>query len=305
MTNKHSTNKQFTTTYLTPQYYDQILKKYSHHNIDDLEILAENLRKQPHYDNILELGCGSGRATKVILNNCTYNQLTLTDLSSEMLDYTKNGVIFEDQNPPQRSTLNAQLKIVPTDHLQYLMTTQDKYDLVVSLWSLGHSIDPWYLKLGENAETIIKYILKTFIIQNLNPKGRIFFIHTDWQSEEQLIRRECRQLNDPNNHLTYYKFADSPSVRICKEVFTELVQRNILDGNGTKATHLLGDEIKYDSIDEALEVFLNFHMEGEFNNGEAKNKTEKFLVNKLQNITRGKGSLSIGTGFWVFEGEKS
>jgi len=97
-------NKKFSATYLTPQYYNKILKTYSSQGTDDLEIFTEFLSKQKHYNNILELGCGSGRSTQTILDNCSFNSLTLTDLSTNMLDFTKASVLeARSQKPEARS----------------------------------------------------------------------------------------------------------------------------------------------------------------------------------------------------------
>jgi len=56
--------------YIAPKYYDQLLKDYIFSGKTDLRLFEEYLEIIPHKDflNVLELGCGSGRAMSVFLN---------------------------------------------------------------------------------------------------------------------------------------------------------------------------------------------------------------------------------------------
>jgi len=281
-----------TDQYIGARYYDQILKVYSALGLEDLEFLRLFIKKNKYLGRVLELGCGTGRATDIILKNSYYKDILATDLSEEMIKHAKKKY---------RNKRRISYKI--SDHLDFLSKTNEKFDTVISLWSLGHSIDPWYLKYYPNSEKIITSKLYDFFDKNLNSQGKIFFIHTDWNSEEQKIRRECRLLNDKNDELKYYKYSDSPSMRICCEVFSKLIKKKIFIKEKTKIYKLFGDDIIYSSIEEAIEVFMNFHMEGEFNNSNFES-SYKFLHDQFEHIIEKKGNLAIGTGFWIFEGCK-
>lgn len=240
--------------YLEPNYYNDILKEYSFNGKSDLEIFTEwlrnNIGKRKEL-NVLELGCGSGRATDEALKvfKEKYN-LDVLDLSSQMLDYCKKKYVN-----------NNNIKYIKSDTIEYLGNSLKKYDIVYSLWSYSHSIHQILPNMGyEIGKEFIDNSLKRFITNNLEHNGKMYIIHFDSMSDEQkILMHEWKKL--------YEIFIDSdvnqsPSFIITNDILKELKNNGIIN---YKIEHLIGDEIEYKDINEALEVFLNFHMESEFN----------------------------------------
>lgn len=60
----------------------------------------------------------------------------------------------------------------------------------------------------------------------------------------------------------------SLSLEAIKSSLESLKNENIIN---YEINHLQGDPIYYTSMEEALEIFLNFHLEGEFNNCDENN----------------------------------
>lgn len=285
----------FGTEYLSPAYYDKLLKKYSSGDVstEDVQILTSFIQERPDNPNVLELGCGSGRATQIIASDARFQKFTVIDLSKQMLDFVKA------QNLPITTYQNI-------DHLKYLQETEEKFDLVVSLWSLAHSVFPWYAEHGSSVFGIIESILSNFFEKNLNNDGRVFIIQTDGASEEQALIKRSWFLGNRSSNLetTYYKDLQSPSVWILKDVFKKLTESEIFDRAETKIEHIQGEDIEYNSIDEALEIFMNFHLESEFNGTAEFDAVYSFLRVEFEKIIAAKGKLAIGTGFWIYRAQR-
>ncbi len=96
-------------------------------------------------------------------------------------------------------------------------------------------------------------------------------------------------------------FADiekqSPSKQIIDKVLLEL------DTSGEIAlsiNHLQGDKIHYNSEDEVLEIFMNFHLETYFNNSPL---TESVITDMREQIAQYRnkdGSYDIATGCYIY-----
>jgi SAM-dependent methyltransferase len=289
----------FGSEYLSPEYYDRILKKYATHNglHEDLDLFSNFLNERPSCGSVLELGCGSGRATRIITDLNHYDQLTVTDLSRQMLNFVQ-------------SELGTKIsEYEESDHIEFLQKTEKEFDTVISLWSLAHSVFPWYVKHGQDSFKLIEAIITHFFVTNLKKNGRVFIIQTDGASEEQKLIKKSWLLGDSvlgKNDLQskYYEDFQSPSIRILDSVFSTLIEKGIFDPNGTIVQRILGNEIEYSSAEEALEIFMNFHLEGEFNGTEAFMPVYTFLENEFKRILEVKGKLTIGTGFWLYKATK-
>ncbi|MDB5245218.1 MAG: ubiE/COQ5 methyltransferase family protein [Parcubacteria group bacterium] len=289
----------FGSEYLAPKYYDRILKKYATYDglYEDLDLLTNFLNDCPSDGSTLELGCGSGRATRVITAANHYRDLTVTDLSKQMLNFV------QEQEGSKISEYEQ------SDHIEFLQGTKKEFNTVISLWSLAHSIFPWYLKHGQGAFNLIEGILTDFFVKNLKRDGAVFIIQTDGASEEQKLIKQSWFLGDgilnkDRLQSEYYHEFQSPSIRILDSVFAALTASQVFDPTDTKVIRILGNEIEYESLDEALEIFMNFHLEGEFNGTEAFAIVYDFLKSEFEKIIEIKGKLSIGTGFWVYQAKK-
>lgn len=238
------------TTYLPPGYYDRLLKKYTFNGKSDLDFFQDyvNTHFKPQKEDILEMGFGSGRATDLLVGGDTgFHSLDLVDLSRDMVAHGRKkyadipGVsIFED------------------DTLDYLQSSTKSYSAAFSLWGFSYSVHHHMNELGIRAGT--KYaerVISKFITQNLRCDGSIFIVHPDILSDEQRILKSLRQPT-----ISRTKDKQSSSKRVLDSTLEKLEQQGLVKA---ECTHLRGDAIRYSSSEEALEVFLNFHMHGSLN----------------------------------------
>ncbi len=279
--------------YLEPQYYNHILKDYIFSGKSDLEVFRTFLKRNTNPKTALELGSGSGRVTDVFLNFRNYAnwdcKLDILDLSKQMLSYCKNK--YADVN---------YIQYINSDTFEFLSRCEKKYDLVYSLWSYSHSIHQILPRLGdEKGREYVAKTLKKFIKNNLTPNGKMFIIHFDTQSQEQsILIHQWKKL--------YKMFSDtkkqSPSLQITLKALEELKQNKEISYS---VKHLISDGIVYQNENEALETFLNFHMEFEFNDLEILPQVIDELRNNFSNYRNEKGQIVIKTGCFVIEIQKS
>ncbi len=236
---------------MNPNYYDKLLKEYSFSGKTDLEIFIADLQDFSLKKdlNVLELGCGTGRGTEVILGNLDMHKLTLVDLSKDMIEKTK-----------ERFGKYRNVEYVQSDTLNYLKNTNDKFDLAFSLWSYSHSVYQLIERVGleKGLQEVRKIITKLFN-ENMKNGSRFFLIHSDWLSDEQkiLIKQWGREV--PN----LYKYGKQGISKLTLDsVFEDLSKKRLINYT---ITHYQGDPIEYGSLEEALETFINFHLESYFN----------------------------------------
>src|SRR5665213_548414 len=174
--------------YLTPAYYDRLLKPYVFSGSTDLDLFGSFLdRCRLGQDGtVLEIGPGTGRASKLLFKKHLAKSVDFVDLSGRMLSYLRSEVA------PEKGT-----RFYKSDALSFLATTTHTYDGVFSLWSLSHSVHQNIDKKGERAgEAYASYALRRLFGAVLKPGGRFFFIHFDSCSEEQRISLRQRHRID-------------------------------------------------------------------------------------------------------------
>lgn len=278
-----------TENYLPPNYYDKILKDYNFNGRSDLEIFSDFIRKNLKINkelDILELGGGSGRSTKIFLENFSnINLFEIVDLSTKMIKFSKQ--LFKNRN----------INFIKSDTINYLLNTKNKYDFVFSLWNLSHSIHQHLLTRGIfSGSAYVTRVLNKFISNNLKPGGIFFIIHYDTLSEEQKLVAPYR-VNLWNNVYSGYDISkQSPSKQLIDEILNNLALENIIS---RKIYHLKGDPIKYSSLEEVLEIFMNFHMEGNFNNSKNVQSIIKDLSTRLKKYQKG-NNFFIPSGCFIY-----
>ena len=231
--------------YIEPEYYNKLLKHYIFDGKTDLDIFKNFLTNNNSFSQALELGCGSGRVSDIFVKNAPKKySYDLLDLSNQMLNYTKNKFS------------NFKFGYIESDTIDYLLNNKKKYDFVFSLWSYSHSVHQQMHKYGViNGGLYTEAALRKFIISDLLPGGKMFIIHFDSMSDEQkILMKQWKRF--------YPTFSDiskqSPSLFITDNAFSKMQKEEIID---YKITHYVGEEICYESLEEAMETFLNFHME--------------------------------------------
>jgi len=98
-------------------------------------------------DSVLELGCGTGLLTELAIQKLNYKNYTAIDIVQDCEKFIKK--------------INNDICFVSSDIEEYIKTTDEKYDLILSNASLQ-----WIENLPEFIETLIK---------RLKPNGKIIF----------------------------------------------------------------------------------------------------------------------------------
>lgn len=238
------------TTYLPPDYYGKLLKPYTFNGKTDLELFVGYVQKhfRPQSEDVLEMGSGSGRATDALLSTGVgFHTLDLVDLSADMTAHSR-----------QKYVSVPGIKVFESDLLTFLQASTKSYSAAFSLWGFSYSVHHHMNDMGIRAGT--KYaedVIAKFLTQNLRSGGSMFIVHPDILSDEQ---RTLKSLRQPTISKT--KDKQSSSKRVLDATLEILEKCGLVQAD---CAHLQGDPIRYSSVDEALEVFLNFHMHGSLN----------------------------------------
>lgn len=232
--------------YLPAAYYKRLLKRYEIDGKEDVGIFGEYLKGISPPKNTLELGCGTGRATDYMQKAFPNARHTILDLSKTMIATVKE----------KYGVNNTQY--VCDDSLRFMSECKDVYDFVVSLWSFSHSVHQTMERLYDDGKDFssIKSTLRKFLTTNIEAGGQFYLIHFDSQSDEQriLLKQWSRV------HPIYADYAEpSRSFKIITETLKEMTQEGLLRYS---VEHFVGDPIPYEDEEEALEIFINFHLEG-------------------------------------------
>ncbi len=267
--------------YLPPEYYQHLLKSYTFGGMSDLSVLEKFLyNKRP--SKVLELGCGSGRASGIAVSIIPTANYTFSDLSERMLEAAK-------QHLPKNSSF------IVSDAVEYMENAKDVYELVYTLWSFSHSTHQHIHRLGiEKAEDYISSVMKKFIRENIVKDGSFFLIHFDSFSQEQsILMRQWKRV--------FPAFANieeqSPSKQIIDKTLLELDTKGEIT---LSITHLKGDAIHYKSEDELLETFMNFHLETYFNNSPLTESVIDDIKGQISKYRNEDGSYDITPGCYVY-----
>ncbi len=275
--------------YIPPEYYNDLLKDYVFDNLTDLEYFKKYLSKNiknNKFPKILELGCGSGRATKILLNTIKkFKSLDLIDLSPFMISFSKKK--FSNKN------INFFLE----DSIRFLEKTKNKYDFVFSLWSLSHSLHSHLEKKGiKKGSTYIKKVLNRFIKEKLNKDAKIFIIHFDSLSDEQKIVKK----QEAKTSIVYKNKINKQSYS--KEIIDDVLQKLFREGKiKFKCTHHVGKEIKYESMSKALEIFMNFHMETYLSRRDDIEDIINEIKDDLKPYVKDNGEIRVSPACFIYE----
>ncbi len=274
--------------YVAPDYYDRLLKDYVFEGKTDIEMFREFLQAaQTRSDSrVLELGCGPGRATAIAIAELVarVSSFQLVDLSGQMLAASR-----------QRFADYPQLSYLQNDSVHHLEQTTDTYDLVFSLWSFSHSVHQILSARGlQEGTDYFEGVLRKFIITNLAPGARFFLIHFDSLSDEQrILMRQWKKVFPIFSNLDQ----QSPSEQLMSSVLNKLKGEGIID---FQRTHHLGDKIVYKDMNEALETFMNFHMESYFNDSPLLAVVMAELETYFRDYLTPSGTIEIRPGCFIY-----
>jgi ubiquinone/menaquinone biosynthesis C-methylase UbiE len=270
--------------YVAPEYYDRLLKPYVFEGLLDLEHLRRFVENDLRSGaRVLELGCGTGRATKVVLDSLEgISQLDLVDLSNRMLDKVMRRF----------SSYNC-INYINSDAILHLERTQSTYDLIFSLWSFSHSVHQNLL--SSSGEARVREAIKKMARHNMASGSRFFLIHFDSLSDEQkILMRQWKKLY-PSLFGDIEK--QSPSKRLIDEVLKELEDEGTLR---FAVKHYTGAPIEYRSVEEALETFVNFHLESAFNTTGLMMDVVAEVENYIRGFADETGVVRIAPGCFIY-----
>ena len=279
--------------YLDPLYYEEILPPYIFRGKTDEEILEDYLKeqtkKQGHKFKVaLELGCGSGRGTKILKKYC--KKIIAVDLNKKMLKIAKKRIGEDSGVAFHHSEMLEFVKNNPN--------TTKNADLVVSFWALNYSLNAEFayrdpakqIFKATNPEEVIKKCQNKLkkLFENVGSNAKFIFFHYDPESEEQIIAHKCWEKIVP-----FPWNEKSPSLLALKKFFEK---QNEIDSCICK----LNGINKWGNLDHALEIFMNFHLHTPFNHHSLKNEIIEKDLKKFNSQ-----DIVIGAGTIIIKGEKT
>lgn len=278
--------------YVDPAYYDRLLKDYVFSEETDLQLFEKYLEgiNNKNSLDVLELGSGSGRATEVFLNHFKNKKISLkaVDLSNRMLEFCK-----------KKFKRYINLEFIKSDALEFLSKDDHVYDVIFSLWSFSHSVHQMLIRDGiDNGRKNIQGILQKMVEKNMKKGSSVFIVHFDSMSDEQRILMQQWKKIFPIYSNTS---TQSPSKLLIDEVLSLLENQKMIK---SESIHYEGHEIIYSSVEEALEIFLNFHMESYFNESLLLPQIVDELVAYFENFVDKNGVLRIKPGCFIYKIEK-
>lgn len=267
--------------YLPPEYYQHLLKPYIFGGVSDLSLLKKFLYNK-NFLKVLELGCGTGRASDAVISTMPTADYTFSDLSKRMLKVAR-------QHLPKNSSF------IISDAVEYMENTKDVYDFVYTLWSFSHSTHQHIHRLGvEKAGDYISFVIKKFIRENIVKGGSLFLIHFDSLSQEQsILMRQWKRVFTAFSNIE----EQSPSKQIIDKILLELDTKGEIM---LSINHLKGYAIHYKSEDEVLETFMNFHLETYFNNLSLNESVINDIKGQISKYRNKDGSYDITPGCYVY-----
>jgi SAM-dependent methyltransferase len=275
----------FGEAYLPARYYRKLLKTYSVQGVSDTDMLSTFVKQSaPNDTRVLELGAGDGRATEILLSNCNPSQVCLVDLSQSMCEALGR---FKSKV--------ANLQVVCRDIIDFIEHYEQEFDHIVSLWSLSHAIHRRLLREGMiSGAATVERAFKRLFCNVLAPKGTGYIVHFDTLSTEQKISIKERGRIQP----IFIEGRQSPSKLLLDAVLKSLKDRGHLSFS---VKHLHGDPISFSNLDEALEVYMNFHMEGIFNHSEIVGSVIKSLSASLEACKDIDNMITVRPSWFVYE----
>ncbi len=184
------------------------------------------------------------------------------------------------------------IAVFESDLLNYLQASTKSYSAAFSLWGFSYSVHHHMNDMGIKAgRKYAEDVITKFITQNLRGGGSMFIVHPDILSDEQ---RTLKSLRQPTVSRT--KDKQSSSKRVLDSTLERLEKCGLVQAD---CTHLTGDPIRYTSVDEALEVFLNFHMHGSLNRSKRLFKAIDTLQREFARFREG-NEVFISPGCFIY-----
>lgn len=271
--------------YVSPEYYDNILPPYVFEPGDDLDMFRTHvlrlIGRHPIRD-VLELGIGTGRIADALLNVVDPNLYEGVDLSSQMIEFC--GLKYAG---------TSAISLIKNDSIQHLLDSTRQFDFIFSLWSFSHSVHQ-NLIFRDDGVKRVRRGLRRLVLDLLRPGGTFFLIHVDVLSEEQRIL--TRQWN--RVAAVFTEGEQSPSKAHIDAVVEDLISAGDVVAD---IKHRVGRKIRYDSLENAMETFLNFHLECYFNDRPELPEVFTEVQDYLRGFVAADGSVQVTPGCFIYE----
>jgi len=140
----------------------------------------------------------------------------------------------------------------------------------------------------------IQGIIEKIIKDNMDSGSSFFLIHFDSLSDEQkILIQQWKKVYPIFNNI----HIQSPSKLLIDEILQSLEKQNLIK---LKLKHYNGREIVYKSLDEVLEIFLNFHLESYFNKSHLLPVVLNELIEYFKKFTDKNGVLKIKPSCFIY-----
>ena len=298
--NKHTWLKRNSLfLYKSPKHYEKLLPNYNFDGKGDKEYLDSWLNmNHPNIGNVLELMCGSGRMTQVL--NKYANDIVGVDKSSQMLKVAMGRFKNAHNIHFVSSDVDTYIdKIIKTAEIS-------TFDSIVSFWGINYWLHNGFLRFDHHGKLIqaltpgeIEIAEKLAIaklkrlLENAKSGSRFVFFHVRSDTEEQSIHRKYwGKMNS-----IFAPPLKTPSQIVIEKVLSELYK----DGKLTYEIKYVNGSVKFYNLEMALEIFMNFHSKGYFNDRPEcidllKEFTKDLSIHKLPN-----GEIELGAGFLLMD----
>ncbi len=133
------------------------------------------------------------------------------------------------------------------------------------------------------------------VINNMKNGANFYLIHFDSQSDEQKILMQQWKKVYPIYKNTKQQ---SPSKLLLDDIFSELENEKIITN---EQKHYIGTEIVYSNLNEALEIFFNFHMESYFNKSPQLEKAINEMTSYFKKFITKNGNIAIKPACFIYK----
>jgi SAM-dependent methyltransferase len=285
--------------YLDSEYYEQSLPHFLFEGKSDEEYLDTWLRR--NYQNIgktLEIACGTGRMTKILHKYA--REIVGIDKSPQMLQAAR-----------RRFECTPNVRLVLSDASSFIKKTIEtdemrSFDSIMSFWGINYMLHHYFIRIEPEGELFqalspeeIKNAEKSAtadfkrLLECSRKGSRYLFFHVRSDTEEQMINRK------PWGELNPYFMPPkkTPSQSIIERVLAEEHKENRLD----YTLKYVDGTVSFPSLEKALEIFLNFHSKGYFNNRPEFVSVFEEMRTALLQRRRGNGQIELGAGFILID----
>lgn len=242
-----------------PSYYLRLLPPYSFEGETDESLLENWLRNQTNKRNkfkvAIDLGCGTGRGTIILAKYA--KKVIAVDINQRMLNFAKT-VLKEYRNVEliKDEMFNFISRMVITNFIK-------KVDLLLFFWSIFYPLNFEFVEISPNFEIKLKEPRKALkscyeklktLFFNIEKGCKVVIFHYRTDTDEQKIAHKYWKRLFP------FPFGTpSPSRYVLKKFLKE--NSDILQYKWSE----VDGKVIFDNLDNALEVFMNFHFHGIFN----------------------------------------